>query len=375
MSGKVKWNPSGEGSGNATPGLLAACRRGLFREGVRIQTMPRLPIQSFFLLAALSLLTSCGTVRFYSQAVSGQLEIIAKSRPNPSVMADPESTPLLRRQLATVEDIRKFASERLLLPGDESYGRYADLGRKHVVWVLYAAPEFSLEPKRWFYPAVGEMDYRGYFAEKDTVELSSRLESEGYDVFIGGVDAYSTLGWFHDPVLNTFVDYPDIDLAETIFHELTHRKVFRRGDTVFNESLANVVAEEGVKRWLKDQGRNAELRRYEGRLIRRKEFYREIEASRVRLKTLYASGKPADVMRAEKAAILRQLQDQFRELRRRWGGHGLESWLEGELNNGHIVSVDLYFQQMPLFQDLLARCDGDLALFFKRAEDLKIPPP
>ncbi|MES2661596.1 MAG: aminopeptidase [Verrucomicrobiota bacterium] len=326
------------------------------------------------MLAALAV-SSCQTVHFYGQAVSGQLEILRKSRPNQVVMADPASTPLLQRQLASVEEIRQFASEQLVLPGDESYGRYADLGRKHVVWVLYAAPEFSLEPKTWFYPAIGEMDYRGYFHEEDTTALATQLRGEGYDVYIGGVDAYSTLGWFHDPVLNTFVDYPDIDLSETIFHELTHRKVFRRGDTVFNESLANVVAEEGVKRWLKFHGRTADLRKYEGRLVRRKEFYREIDIARARLTALYASGKPTSAMRSTKAEILEKLRDQFRELRRRWGGHGLESWLEEDLNNGHIVSLDLYFQQMPVFEKLLADSQGDLKLFFKKANHLKLPPP
>ena len=335
--------------------------------------MPR----SFSLLvpvfAGLLLLPSCQTFRFYGQAIGGQSEILRKSRPNPQVIGDPATSPGLRRQLVAVEKIRRFASDHLSLPGDESYGKYADLGREHVVWVLYAAPEFSLKPKTWFYPAVGEMDYRGYFRERDSIELASKLRADGYDVFIGGVDAYSTLGWFHDPVLNTFVDYLDIDLAETIFHELTHRKVFRRGDTVFNESLANTVAEDGVKRWLKHEGRHADLRKYQGRLVKRREFYREIDRARWSLEALYASSQPAPVMRQKKAAILAKLRDQFRELRRRWGGHGLESWLHEDLNNGHIVSLNIYADKMPVFEKLLADCGGNLDIFFKQATNLKIP--
>ncbi len=333
--------------------------------------MQRFSLLSLALLVAL--VPSCQTVRFYGQAVGGQMEILRKSRPNSAVLADPATSPGLRRQLEVVEGIRRFARDHLSLPGDESYGKYADLGRKHVVWVLYAAPEFSLKPKSWFYPAIGEMDYRGYFREQDTGALAGQLRTEGYDVFVGDVDAYSTLGWFHDPVLNTFVDYPDIDLAETIFHELTHRKVFRRGDTVFNESLANTVAEEGVKRWLKHEGRLADLRKYEGRLIRRREFYGEIDRSRWRLEALYASAQPAPVMRKEKAEILAKLCDQFRELRRRWGGRGLESWLHEDINNGHIVSLKLYADQMPPFQKLLADCGGNLDVFYKRASRLKLP--
>ncbi|MES2923657.1 MAG: aminopeptidase [Verrucomicrobiota bacterium] len=337
--------------------------------------MPR----SFSLLApviaALLLLPSCQTFRFYGQAIGGQTEILRKSRPNPQVIGDPATSPGLRQQLVAVEKIRRFASDHLSLPGDESYGKYADLGRKHVVWVLYAAPEFSLKPKTWHYPAVGEMDYRGYFREQDSVDLARQLRTDGHDVFIGGVDAYSTLGWFHDPVLNTFVDYPDIDLAETIFHELTHRKVFHRGDTVFNESLANTVAEEGVKRWLRHEGRLADLRKYQGRLVKRREFYHEIDRSRCSLEALYASGQPAPVMRQKKAGILAKLRDQFRELRRRWGGHGLESWLHEDINNGHIVSLNLYADKMPAFEKLLAECGGNLDLFYKKADKLKLSDP
>ncbi len=337
--------------------------------------MPR----SFSLLvpvfAALLLLPSCQTFHFYGQAIDGQFEILRKGRPNTQVIADPATSPGLRSQLVAVEEIRRFASDHLSLPGDESYGKYADLGRKHVVWVLYAAPEFSLKPKTWHYPAVGEMDYRGYFREQDSVDLADQLRTDGHDVFVGGVDAYSTLGWFHDPVLNTFVDYPDIDLAETIFHELTHRKYFRHGDTVFNESLANVVAEEGVKRWLKHEGRLADLRKYQGRLVKRREFYQEIDRSRRKLEALYASGESEPVMRREKAAILAKLRDQFRELRRRWGGHGLESWLHEDINNGHIVSLNLYADKMPAFEKLLAECRGDLDLFYKKAAKLKLPDP
>ena len=319
------------------------------------------------------LLSSCQTFRFYGQAFSGQFEILRKSRSSSQVIADPATSPAVRRQLVAVEGLRKFASDFLSLPGDESYGKYADLGREHVVWVLYAAPEFSLKPKTWHYLAVGEMDYRGYFREQETVALSHQLKAEGYDVFVGGVDAYSTLGWFHDPVLNTFVRYPDIDLAETIFHELTHRKVFRWGDTVFNESLANTVAEEGVRRWLKYQGRLADLKNYQGRLVRRREFYREIDRARGSLAALYASGQRTSVMREKKTAILVKLRGQFRALRRRWGGHGLESWLHEAINNGHIVSLNLYAEKMPVYEKLLAECGGDLDLFFQKAAKLKLP--
>lgn len=335
-------------------------------------TAARFLIRLLTLLVLAWALGSCQTLRFYGQAIGGQAEILRKSRPIGPILADPATDPALRRQLAAVEEIRRFARDHLELPGDESYGRYADLGRDHVTWVLFAAPEFSLEPKTWWYPTLGRLDYRGFFREEETEALAARLRAEGLDVQTGGVDAYSTLGWFHDPVLNTFVHAPDIDLAELIFHELTHRKLFRSGDTMFNESLANAVAEEGVRRWLKHQGRQADLEKYEARLVRRAEFYQKVETTRAELTRLYASDAPPEEMRKKKAALFADLRDRFRELRRKWGGRGLEGWLTRDINNADLVSLATYQEQVPAFRRLLDECGGDLKLFFKRAKRLEL---
>jgi predicted aminopeptidase len=336
-----------------------------------------LPIRpAFRLLAMLAVLTglpSCQTLKFYTQAVGGQFEIIRKSKPIEPIVADPVTDPKLRKQLVAVQGIRRFASEHLSLPGEESYGRYADLGREYVTWVLYAAPEFSMEPKTWWYPTLGELDYRGFFLESDADKLANDLRAEGYDVQVGGVEAYSTLGWFHDPVLNTFVDSSDIDLAELIFHELTHRKLFRNGDTTFNESFANAVAEEGVRRWLRHEGRLEDLRKFEARLIRRAEFYHRIDRTRADLVALYASGLPPEQMRARKKKLFADLRDRFRELRRRWGGRGLEGWLTRDINNADLVALSTYQEHVPKFHQLLKECGGDLDLFFKQAKHLKLP--
>jgi predicted aminopeptidase len=296
-----------------------------------------------------------------------------KSRPIAEVLAAPETSPALRRQLTSVETIRRFASDHLSLPGHDSYGTYADLGRPHVTWVLYAAPEFSLKPKTWWYPTLGRLDYRGFFREEDTRALSSTLRADGLDVVTGGVDAYSTLGWFHDPVLNCFVDYPEVALAELLFHELTHRRLFRAGDTDFNEALATAYAEQGVKLWLRHEKRFHELRDYEALLVRRNQFYQEIDRTRAALGKLYASGLPADSMRPQKAALMRNLQSRFRDLRRRWGGRGLESWLEGDLTNAHLVSVITYHEHTPAFDRLFEECGRDPEEFFKRAASVKLP--
>jgi predicted aminopeptidase len=326
-------------------------------------------------IPAVLLVASCQTAKFYTQAASGQLEILRKSRPIPPIIGNPDTPPKLKRQLASVQEIRQFARDHLTLPGDDSYGKYADLGRPYVVWTLYAAPEFSLEPKTWWYPTLGRLDYRGFFRESDTAELAAKLRKEGYDVASGGTEAYSTLGWLHDPVLNTFVDAADVDLAELIFHELTHRRLFRNGDTTFNESLANAVAEVGVKRWLKHHGRMDDLRKYEARLVRRGQFYSRIDSTRAELKALYASGRPEEEMRREKARLFRGLQDNFRDLRRRWGGRGLENWLTQDVNNAHLVSAITYHHHVPAFHQLLEECGGDLGRFFKEAKKMKLPEP
>lgn len=316
------------------------------------------------------LLQSCQTLKFYGQAVSGQAEIFQKSRPIPPIIAATGTAPKLRRQLIAVQGIRQFAKDHLTLPGDESYGTYADLGREYVTWVIYSAPEFSLKPKTWWYPTLGHLDYRGCFRKTDADQIAADLRKDGYDVDVSGVDAYSTLGWFHDPVLNCFVNNTDINLAELIFHELTHRRLFRNGDTAFNEALATAYSEECVKRWLSHQNRDSDLRRYEQLLIRRDQFYDEIDATRIKLEALYASGRSPVEMKREKSKVLAGLQDQFRELRQRWGGHGLESWLKGDLNNAHLVSIITYQKNGPVFHRLLEECHGDADLFFKRAKAL-----
>ena len=318
-------------------------------------------------------LASCQTLEFYTQAVGGQMEILRKSHPIEPIIASKDTDPKLRKQLVAVENIRQFASDHLSLPGHDSYGKYADLGREYVTWTLYAAPEFSLEPKRWWYPTLGELDYRGFFKEADAEELAKKLRAEGYDVQVGGVDAYSTLGWFHDPVLNTFVHSADVDLAELIFHELTHRKYFRSGATVFNESFANAVAEEGVKRWLRHEGRMEDLKKFEARLVRRAEFYERIDRTRAELEKLYASDLTAEEKRSRKGEIFGDLRDRFRELRRKWGGRGLEGWLKRDINNADLVSLHTYQRHVPMFHKLLADCGGDLDLFYKKVKDLKLP--
>lgn len=305
---------------------------------------------------------------FYAQAVRGQWEISRKSRPNSTVLADPRTPAKVRKRITEVETMRRFATEHLDLPGGDAYGKYAELGREHLVWVIHATPEFSLEPKQWWYPFVGKLDYRGYFDEAAAEATAADLRVRGYDTYVGGVDAYSTLGHFHDPLLDTFLFYPELHLAETIFHELAHHRVFVPGGTEYNECLANVVAEEGVKHWLASQRRTADLQRYEGLLKRRTVFYSRVKATRRKLAALYHSGLPEAEMRREKKKILAALRTEFRELFRKWGARKIEGWLDGEINNAHLASLKLYAARMPQIRAIFRECGEDFPTFFRRID-------
>jgi predicted aminopeptidase len=215
------------------------------------------------------------------------------------------------------------------------------------------------------------MDYRGYFEEVDAKEFVEDLRDQGYEVYLGGTDAYSTLGFFHDPVLNTFIGYSDIDFADMIFHELTHRRFFRNGDTTFNESLANAVAEEGIRRWLKSKGDKAGLEDYEALLVRRRSFYREIDRTRKFLEKLYASDLSESEMRMRKARAMNELKARANALQKRWGGKALEEWIAQDLTNAHLLALVTYNSQIPKFRELIRQCDGDFELFFKRVEQLE----
>ena len=205
----------------------------------------------FSALIIVTAVSGCKTLTYYSQAVHGEYQILAHRQSIDKLIANPKTPAKLRQQLELVEQLRAFAKTELKLPVDKSYDKYVDIHRKYVVWDVQAAPEFSLEAKTWRYPFVGSLAYRGYFSEKSARECGDRLAKQGFDVYVDGVDAYSTLGWFKDPLLSTFIDTSEAELAEVLFHELGHKRVFAAGDTDFNEAFATTVGQEGDNRWLR----------------------------------------------------------------------------------------------------------------------------
>jgi predicted aminopeptidase len=317
--------------------------------------------------------SGCSTVRFYSQAIHGQAEILHKARPIPVVTADARVPALVKQKLAVVEDARRFASAQLELPGNYEYQRYTDLGRRYVSWVLFAAPEFSVEAKTWWYPFVGSLKYRGYFNEAAARAEAQRLKAQGLETYVGGVEAYSTLGYFHDPVLNTFLHRSDAELAEIIFHELTHVKLFIPGDSDFNEAFATANAQAAVRRWLLAKGDRAALAEYEGGLAKDREMVALLLATREKLRQLYArKGLSPTQMRERRAGVLAQLHAGYLQTRHRHQGDSLyDRAFAKPWNNARLNTVATYYDLVPGFERLLAREHGDLHAFYAEVEKMR----
>jgi predicted aminopeptidase len=257
-----------------------------------------------------------------------------------------------------VGSARDFAVQRLDLPDNGSYRSYADLGRDFVVWNVFAAPEFSVEPKRWCFPVAGCVAYRGYFAREAAEAEAARLAADGYDTHVAGVAAYSTLGRFEDPVLNTMLGWSDLALVETLFHELAHQRLYVQDDTEFNESFATVVGRTGVRRWLESRGDADGLAELERRITWQREWMTEVLALRERLQALYASGRPPAEMRAEKSRLFAELAGSPIAPRRVPG------------DNAALVPAMAYHGLVPEFTGLLEDCDGSLGCFYERTAAL-----
>jgi predicted aminopeptidase len=310
---------------------------------------------------------------YYIQAAGGQMEISRKRTPINEVIENPDTPEQLRSRLKMVQSARLFAIDELLLPDNESYQTFVDLERDYVVWNVMAAPEFSLQAKTWCYPIVGCVAYRGYFAEKKARDLGGRLRDDGYDVFVGGVTAYSTLGRFADPVLNTMMRWSDADLVATLFHELAHQKLFIKGDTGFNESFATAVAEIGIERWLAAHGTESEISEYMGRVQLRETLMALVEGAKIELEALYNEVLDDEVKRGRKKGVLEGLSaDAGRAVEQQ--PFPADNWLRAPLNNARLASLVLYRGQLDDFHRLLERCENDLSCFYQRVESIaKLP--
>lgn len=333
-------------------------------------------LRRLLLLAAFApLLGGCGTLRYYSQAVSGQLDLLRRATPIEEELRSDAVPAALKAKLRAVLRIRQFASRELALPGNGSFRSYADLGRPYVLWNVFATPEFSLEPVTSCFPIAGCVSYRGYFGEADAQAAGAALRQRGYDVYVGGVPAYSTLGWFDNPVLSTFIQYPEAELARLIFHELAHQLLYVKDDTRFNESFAVTVEQAGVERWLAQNDDERERAAYARLQAMRRDFVALLGKYRTILEAYYRRDLPPERMRLGKARRFAEMDAEYRQLKASWGGFaGYDRWFAGKPNNATLASVALYTELVPAFRALLAREGGDLPRFYAAVKALaKLP--
>ena len=312
---------------------------------------------------------------YVTQAAVGQAAVIARSEPIERVVADPATAPAVKSRLELAQRAREFAVNELALPDGRSYRSYADLGRPYAVWNVVAAPEFSVDPRRWCYPVAGCVAYRGYFDEARAIAQARRLAWRGDDVTVGGVATYSTLGHLPDPVFSTMLAWSEARFVGTIFHELAHERLYVAGDSGFSEAFASVVEQEGVRRWLQSHGHEAALEHYRASLQREAEFASLLRAARERLAQLYASGEPPEALRVAKQREFGRLKFEYTLLRARWGGYaGYDGWFARTLGNADLAAVATYHDCVPgLRRELEAA--GSLPAFYARVEALAAGPP
>jgi predicted aminopeptidase len=321
--------------------------------------------------AAIALMAALSGGCYLWQSAEGHLSLMSKRRPISGVIDEPTTPAGLRAQLEAVTAIRDFASRSLGLPDNGSYRKYADIGRPYVVWNVVAAPEFSVDPKQWCFPIVGCVAYRGYFVESRARRFAAGLHAKGFDVVVGGVAAYSTLGHFDDPILSSMVGWNDVELAAIIFHELTHQLLYVPNDASFNEALATTVEEEGVRRWLQQQGRDKDLADHLVQHSRYLEVIALMNETRRRLRTLYAEDLPLPSMRERRRSTLEELHRAYAALKAPWGAHApFETWFAEGINNAHLASIATYYTCVPGFERELREVGGDLPAFYRRVRRL-----
>lgn len=319
---------------------------------------------SSLLLVTVLLASGCSNFEYYSQAVGGHLDIMNRREPVAEILADPASSPELRRRLEDSQLMRDFASTELALPRNDSYRSYVDLNRPYVVWNVFATPELSLTPEEWCFLIIGCVSYRGYFAEADAHTMAEQLAAEGLDVYVGGATAYSTLGWFDDPLTTPMLNRGDMGLAGLMFHELAHQQLYVKGDSAFNEAFASTVEEMGMRRWLEATGPE-NLPLYERRLAIKKGFLALVARTRDALGELYSGSLTDETKRIRKMEIVAGMRADYAGLKASWDGYsGYDRWFSGEINNAKLAAVAIYRELVPEFMRWFAACDGDFARFY-----------
>ncbi|HEV7122179.1 MAG TPA: aminopeptidase [Rhodanobacter sp.] len=318
-------------------------------------------------------LSACGSLRYYAQAAHGQSELIVHRRAIGELLHDPDTDPKLAARLRLALQAREFASRQLGLPGNRSYTSYVQLDRPYVVWSVFAAPRYGVQAVPQCFPIAGCVAYRGWFSETAAKADAARLGAAGDDVWIGGVPAYSTLGWFADPILSSMLRWNDDELAGTMFHELAHQLIYVKSDTAFNESFATFVQQQGLREWRAGRG----LPPRDGHRVAMADgFSRLVLDLRERLKVLYASGADNAAMAAGKRREIAAFRTRYEQWRQRHcpDDHRYDAWVAQPINNAQLLPFGLYDRWTPAFAVLFQRAERSWPAFYAEVRDLAREP-
>jgi predicted aminopeptidase len=322
--------------------------------------------KALLIICASLMLSGC----YYTHLAQGEFDLLSKREPITEILKDDTRDPALKHRLQKILDARAYASRTLKLPDNGSYTQYADVQRDAVLWNVFATSELSLEPLQHCFVFVGCVAYRGYFDQQQAQDEASSLKAQGYDVYVGSVPAYSTLGWFDDPVINTMMHWSDEFLISTVFHELAHQQLYVKGDTAFNESFASFVGQEGLRQYLRSIHAQSEAetkrQQHEAR------FIRLILDARERLSALYKTRLAPEAMRQRKQQEFARLRKSYSALRAHdWKNFSAyDHWFDTELNNARLLPFGLYDEWVPAFASLYREQRQDWTAFYVAAKKL-----
>ena len=329
----------------------------------------------FSLTAGLLVVAGCSQLGYYAHCTQGHLALLSGRTPINKLLSDPETPAELAEQLRNFSRIRDFATIELKLPDNGSYRSYCDLQRPFATWNVVAAKEFDLQPLRWCFPVAGCLPYQGFFERQRAESFAAKLKEQGYDTYLYGVAGYSTLGWFDDPVLNTFLNRSPADQAGIVFHELAHQQLFLQNDPDFSEGFATAVEQLGIEHWLARNGslEDSEAYRHQRRL--EKEFTQLLGNLRQQLTDLYNQPLCSDCKRQKKARLLVAfLADYDRWKTDRGNNPGYDAWVREQLNNAKLASVNTYHHRAASFRILFARQGNDFKRFYQAAKEISELP-
>lgn len=335
-------------------------------------------------IAIVLMIAGCSTVGYYSQIVSGHMRIVMGKRPVAEIISDETVNDEVKHRLQVAQHARQFAIEKMGLPNNSSYTSFYDTGKNYVTWNVVAAEEFSFEPRTWCFPIAGCVSYRGYYAEQDASFYAQGLAAQGLDVTVNGATAYSTLGWFKDPILNTMLDRSDPSIASLLFHELAHQQLYVGDDSTYNESFASFVEREGLRQWLQQmlqtdssQQNNDIAEQVALGRQRQNAFIDLLQRTREDLEEIYGSSIDVEEMRSAKALRFDQMRSEYAALKESWDDYpGYDRWFEQDLNNARLVSVGTYNDYIPAFEEMFKQNGSSLEKFYSAALEVsKMPAP